>query len=134
MGSPPPGELYPGAAAVLQGLGRWLGAGRAEAFDAVKPGPLAFGAWGTCVQRDGVIYLHLPPGPAAGWPRRRLRLEPLPAGMAITAVRQIPDGQPVPFTQDRRALTLELEVVVADPVLSLLALETSQTGPAPAAA
>jgi hypothetical protein len=113
---------------VLEGVGAWLNSGRAEAFDAVRPGPLAGGLWGRCVHRDGRLYLHLPPGPAAGWPSARLRLAPLPAGVEVIDARRLPDGVRVPFTQSGAAVTLELAAVAADPVLSLVALDVRESG------
>ncbi len=124
-GSPPPGELYPGASAVLTGIGDWLYPDRAEAFCGVRPGPLAPAPWGRCVQRPGRIYLHLPPGPADGWPTSRLRLGPLPRDTEVTAARLVPSRQRITFGQRDGAVTLELAGVPADPVLSLIALETT---------
>jgi hypothetical protein len=129
-GAPEPGELYAGAREVLDGIGSWLYPGRAEAFVGVRPGPIANGRWGVCVQRPGRLYLQLPPGRADGWPRPRLRVGPLPPEVTLSNAFVLPTNAPVPYTRSGDRLTLELCGLAADPVLSIVAIDMASPDPA----
>ena len=83
----------------------------------------------------GRLYLHLPPGRADGWPRRRLRLGPLPRQLELTGAFVLPNRSEVPYTRSGGHVTLELAHLAADPVLSIVAIDAGegQVGaPAPA--
>ncbi len=130
QGAPEPGELYAGASEVLTGIGSWLYPDRAEAFVGVRPGPLPSGRWGVCVQRAGRVYLHVHPGKADGWPRKQLRLGPLPPQLELTSASLLPDGAQIPYTRSGDRLTLDFDGLTADPVLSIVAIDAQVDAPA----
>ena len=89
--APAPGELHEGAVQVLEQIGRWLGEGRAEAFDGVRPGPLA-GRWGASVQRGELVWLHVRrPG--------RVALD----GLSVRRATLLPGGTEIPRRARRLA-------------------------------
>ncbi len=116
-GAPAPGELHDGAREVLEGIGRWLDDGRAEAFEGVRPGPLRAGRWGASVQRGDAIWLHLRrPG--------ALSLEGLQPDRTIVRAVLIPAGRELRFRANDDRVSIDLAGVDPDPVVTLVRLDT----------
>ena len=93
---------------MLEQIGRWLGQGRAEAFEGVRPGPLA-GSWGDSVSNGEMLWLHV---------RRPARVSL--NGLEVGRWTLLPGGAALALETDG---SLDLREVDLDPVVTLVRLE-----------
>lgn len=131
---------------MLRAVGRWLkthgeavyGAGRCpfgQEFGELTPPPDGKGqpafvprkAW-RCTTQTGKLYLHVFEWPATG----TLQLPQVADRISRAYVLSDPAHPPVPFEQ-RNGVTLTLQGVVADPLATVICLETNPPAPAQAA-
>ncbi|HVK22816.1 MAG TPA: discoidin domain-containing protein [Actinokineospora sp.] len=104
------------------------GLGNYEKF--ARPNATTGPQWGYAVSRDNAIYLHIMKGPDqktgfAAIPNRLLTI----GGVTdtVTGVKLLNTGQSVqPFTQTGSSLTIDLTAVAADPIDTIIKVETNK--------
>jgi len=112
IGPRPDGTIQPEFRERLAAIGRWM-AVNGQAVYGTLYGPIQGQAAYRTTAKDGDVFVHI-----FDWPNGRLSLPNW--GRKVAAVRLLSDKRPITFTQNDKAIEIDLAGVMPDPDVTVL--------------